>query len=121
MKEDVAKRLVEDLRDPKNKQARSVLFNGEGYCCLGRLVIVTGKTFTYDLFNRFFVSGTSETDLAPLSVCVDAGLASEEGHPRDSMPIVVGGREYFSLVDANDAGCTFAEIADAIERDWRRL
>jgi hypothetical protein len=37
------------------------------------------------------------------------------------MPIAIGETRYNNLAGANDAGCTFAQIADYIEANWEAL
>lgn len=43
------------------------------------------------------------------------------GARRDGLPININDKDYVSLADANDNGCTFAMIADYIEQNWSEL
>jgi len=57
----------------------------------------------------------------PTSVMEHFGFCSKDGILDDGGPIVVDGKEHISLANANDDGCTFDQIADAIKANWRRL
>ena len=93
MNRDIAEKWIADLRaNPPQTTGR--LFDGNGFCCLGRLCVVEGA-------KPKFLKGLS----LPLSDTIFwAGMKSRDGR-------YPGGR----LVEDNDSGKTFAEIADIIE------
>ena len=121
MKREVAEKWVADLRTPGLKQARQVLFDGKGYCCLGRLCVVQGREFEEIVTRDYVMKRTKECSSLPPIIRRETGVDHPEGCPRDDGTIKVGGVEYSSLASANDDGRTFAEIADAIEQNWERL
>lgn len=122
MKKDIADKWVADLR-AKPPQTRNVLFDGGGYCCLGRLCLVMGATFkAHDDSGRdYYVVGTNAELNLPLEIINAAGMNNPNGAPVAGLKVVVGGMEYNDLAQANDGGRTFAEIADAIEAQWEKL
>jgi hypothetical protein len=89
----LVKKWISALRSGKYKQAHGALKGRDGYCCLGVLCVVAGIEIG--------------PDEGYLSVPVQqlAGLASEVGCIKGSQ----------SLANLNDAGKSFAEIADIIE------
>lgn len=110
MNKQIADLWIADLRS-NPPQSRKVLFDGHGYCCLGRLCVVQGlepRVFDYNGVKRFEFDGC-ET-LLPDTIANAADIASSEGRYADR-----------SLVDDNDTGKSFAEIADIIEKHWEEL
>lgn len=79
------------LRSGKYEQARSMLYNGKGYCCIGVLCSIQGADDA-DLRNE----RTSQ-----------AIPGMEAGLSRDEMELLAG---------RNDNRDTFEQIADFIER-----
>ena len=100
MNREIAELWVKDLRS-NPPQTRLKLFDGKGYCCLGRLCLLAGLT-PYEEDRRFFFSTNDAT--LPNKVLKWAGMRDEVGHYKDT-----------SLAEQNDSGKTFAEIADIIE------
>ena len=100
MKRDIAEKWIADLRAGP-LQARMVLFDGTGHCCLGRLCVLAGLTPKHTNARYFF----ADNDVTlPVEVMAWAGVRSSCGNYRDTC-----------LADDNDSGKTFAEIADIIE------
>ncbi len=107
MKKEVAEAWVADLRT-NPPQCRGKLFNGLGYCCLGRLEVVLGAEFNFDdglgssSFNDYYLLGDKALELS--------GMNSGNGKYDNT-----------ALSTLNDHGKTFAEIADVIEQNWEKL
>lgn len=115
MKEEIAKAWVADLRT-NPPQAKEVLFDGKGYCCLGRLCVVLGMKPVQE--NHGFIFERCEKDdeygwkvLGPWAQ-ETAGLRTKTGETID---------QSHELTQMNDEGYSFVEIADFIEANWRNL
>lgn len=102
--------ILSSLRYPENKQCRSRLFDGTGYCCLGRLCVVLGMEPTR-LGDGFAFDG--QPQLLPSSAQHKAGMCSKSGH------LLL--HKFVSLSLLNDDGKTFTEIAEVIEKHWEEL
>lgn len=121
MNRDIATAWIADLRTPGLAQAEGYLMLENGAaCCLGRLCLLLGMARHLDGDEGYYRFSASTCTL-PIAAMTMAGLWCDFGAPRDERKITVAGKEYDSLSDANDAGRTFAEIADAIEANWERL
>src|SRR5262245_22394423 len=115
MRKEIADLWIADLRNPENKQTTGVLFDGTGYCCLGRLCVVMGRTFHKNpKLLTWNVAGTRATHVLPEAVKIEAGMRSETGKLHSD------GDTFLELVELNDDGSTFPEIADIIEQSWER-
>ena len=99
-----------DLRTTKAPQAVGKLFDGKGYCCLGRLCIVAGMSNENIIHHRF----------PPLDIAESIGM-TDGGRRWDHQEIKLPNHNKHSLAGANDDGCTFAEIADVIEENRDQL
>jgi len=97
---------VKALRSGKYEQAKGVLHNGTGYCCLGVLCVVAGMTPERDEDEEFRFDGNRAC--APEIATRFVGLRTNNG-----------GYKYgdHALTEKNDAGMTFNEIADLIESE----
>lgn len=124
MKKEIADLWIADLR-ANPPQAMAVLYNGHGLCCLGRLCVVLGYEFNAEDRIRYTDPERPgvyryEGEVLPPPVKAAAGMNSVTGqfeeYNKDGSYLL--GRE---LTDLNDAGRTFAEIADIIERYWEQL
>lgn len=106
------RKWVEALRSGKYKQTTQVLHDGEGYCCLGVLACVAGKTPDQ--------LGIEETLVHFPDVMKFVGL-SDDNAPyltrRADPDDLDDYDETDCLADINDAGKSFAEIADIIESE----
>lgn len=116
MNRDIAMKWVEDLRTPGLKQATAALFDGEGYCCLGRLCIVLGMQPFQHAPGVHTIGGNQCT--LPDEAMDAAKIRSSNGRADG---IEMGALKVKCLADANDGGATFAQIADWIEQHYRRL
>ena len=101
MNRDIAEKWIADLRT-NPPQTRKALFDGNGYCCLGRLCILAGIE-PETSFNGSYAF-INHTGVLPQKIADWAGV-------KTSCAAYRGG----SLVSDNDNGKTFAQIADIIE------
>lgn len=110
MDKELKAKWVEALRSGRYQQAREVLYDGNGYCCLGVLLCVWGGGEWQDDHNYFYADGGFEEelegDLGKLS-----GVLLGDGVPE--------GR----LIELNDGNTAkgleqqpFSVIADYIEK-----
>jgi hypothetical protein len=120
MNPEIKARWVAALRSGEYKQTRRKLRdNNGGHCCLGVLCDLFAKEGgkpwrTRELSEQGphqsynLLSSLSDANLPGAAVCVWAGLDPYQSG-------VQIGAVKGTLFDHNDDGCTFAEIADAIE------
>ena len=126
---EVRKKWAENLRSGKYAQGQGMLNNsGKNFCCLGVLcemavdegLLVRGdESGTYVNYwrasgDRFSSKDASNTGL-PQNVVEWAGLCDFSGTYRDENNALT------SLIQANDSGKTFNEIADIIEAEPKGL
>lgn len=110
-------KLVEDLRSRQHKQTRGQLFDGEGYCCLGRACYIYSKEcgcgqFILDDNEWFFsLNGASLKTYPNSSVADYFGFSTNSGSFIDKCGI----KSCLSWM--NDHGATFEEIANIIESE----
>lgn len=113
MKESVMQAWVTDLRTPGIVQGRGRLFDGVGYCCLGRLCVVLERTFELSQPHRGHVLD-GEGAILPQSVMDQAEMKTPSGATifwvNSAEPIQV----HAELSELNDSGLTFPQIADMI-------
>jgi len=98
----VAQKWVEALRSGKYQQAKDYLRREHGFCCLGVLCDLAQQDGIGKWNGYCFLGESGET---PQSVLNWSKLRNSCGDFAGS-----------SLVEENDAGKTFAEIADLIEQ-----
>lgn len=112
------KKWIKALRSGKYQQTSGSLYDGEGYCCLGRLCVVLGKKFVLPLEEpcprSFRVEGQLFNTVLPPNIAEEAGMLSFSGE------YISNGIRCQLSVD-NDAGTSFAKIADIIEEHWKEL
>lgn len=97
------------LESGEYEQARGLLFDGNGFCCIGVACKISGLPIDED--NRF----PDDNGCAPESIRESLKLRSSVGHATRGLQI--DGADYSSLVSANDGGCNFKQIARAIRSD----
>lgn len=133
------------LRSEKYMQTRHVLYNGEGYCCLGVAdKVCFGATFTgesdwddegnvveTDMFNDDLGYGETLPEIRAEKLGLDRSItvydknnmekfAVKEGVNIPQSTMYEGSREMV-LTALNDTGFTFAQIADFLEfMGWDR-
>jgi hypothetical protein len=115
MKKSVMEKWVKTLRSGRYKQGQDALKNiHREYCCLGVLCNIS-KTGKWSKKPEYYGLGldylnTNGTGTLPEKVKKWAGMNSRTG--------LFSGN---SLIDLNDTGKSFKEIADVIEKNWRKL
>jgi hypothetical protein len=119
MKKEAMELWVKGLRSGLLTQGKCSLLSIEGdFCCLGVACYMTGRVPEKVQVGYAFEGATQ---FIPPSIRNELGMFSPGGHRRDLMPIALGETRYNNLAGANDAGCTFAQIADYIEANWEAL
>jgi len=118
MKAEWKDKWVAALRSGEYKQTREQLYDGKGYCCLGVLCKITGKKFFRDDYNHYYhyyvkdtQNGIREDIVLPTDVMNEVDMRTKNGAYRPGL----------LLVNLNDSGKTFSEIADVIEEHWEAL
>lgn len=120
-----AMELVAELRSSRHEQSRNKLHESHGpKCCLGVACYLAANEIEINVCrnlsgNNFKYDG--EENHLPKSVMDLFGFHSHSGGRQDGKFIKIGTHENKSLANANDAGCTFKQIADYIEKNWRML
>lgn len=130
MREDVAKKWVAALRSGEYEQERGYLQTEHGHCCLGVLCDLHAKEtgqgdwLPWGSGERGHTrcyrdeSGVGGEYTPPLSVCEWADL-EEEPCVRVKQPD--GDVTADEIVNLNDQGYSFAQLADLIEEQWKSL
>lgn len=110
MNPEIKAKWVAALRSGEYVQTQAVLRTGDGFCCLGVLCDLYDKE---GWGKEFFPS----QGIPPDGVREWAGFPVSEYDPeaRPTPAVVIDG-VHEALYTHNDKGCTFAEIADAIEK-----
>lgn len=127
MKKEIADKWVAALRSGEYQQAKEWLKTNDGFCCLGVLCDISGLgTWATEPCEGVYAKhlgavaycDDDSMDATALSDKVQewAGMFSEEGSLRDDDAAIT-----YSLVQMNDEGWTFEEIADYIETNWEKL
>lgn len=114
MRQDVAKDWVNALRSDKYIQGRKALLKDNTYCCLG--VLCDLSPIEKDKPQPHLDTTWDENpSTLPSSITKWAGMNSSSG----LLSIKKTGSA--SLLEANDSGKSFNEIADIIEKHWEQL
>lgn len=126
MKHDKAMQLVAALRSGEHKQGRGYLHTADGLkCCLGVACCLSSlkPRLVGDEDEVVFAYGRAEDPTRELSLSVRKhfGFYGSFGSRRDGSEIEIDNREFESLAAANDAGVSFTDIADYIEKNWEAL
>lgn len=121
MKKKIADKWVAALRSGQYQQARGLLRDDDGYCCLGVLCDISEKgewrNRRHDDISWDFISDgiQVENSVLPYDVQLWAGIQQREGRftgPND---------QNWCLAAMNDEGRSFEEIATIIEKYWEKL
>lgn len=114
---DNARKWIEALRSGKYNQTQSRLHDNDGYCCLGVACDLYNKenpgilhVEEMKLIDGFKTRYNGLSTVLPDQVTVWLGLAQCDGDYKES-------GQRMSLVEKNDNGYTFAQIADIIESE----
>lgn len=122
-----AMELVTALRSGKYKQVNGLLkrltSGGKiGFCCLGVACDISGVGKWVEDDRHVYVVNDQHVDTAlPNAVMDYFGFRTTVGSFEDFRPVNYSGRELYSLIAMNDAGMSFLEIADYIEKNWENL
>ncbi len=116
MKKEIAEKWVADLRT-NPPQAKKRLYDGKGYCCLGRLCLLLGLEFRRQGECNKYLPYRDENIVGGGAVLPEeiqdlAGMHSDNGAHR---------YRFDTLSSMNDSGKSFAEIANIIEQEWKNL
>lgn len=106
MDPELKKRWVDALRSGKYKQCAGKLHDGEGFCCIGVLADIQGCEWVQKdccIDPDLWCSSFNEA-LVPASGAI----------PYDDADLL-GTKVRYTLIDMNDAGKSFDEIADYID------
>jgi hypothetical protein len=114
MKKEIADKWVADLRT-NPPQCKRFLYDGKGYCCLGRLCLILGAKFKKDENNFFYPVLPNDEDMASPAI-ISKHLMAAAGMKTNNGTLLKT-----SLTELNDNGNTFFQIADVIEKNWEKL
>jgi hypothetical protein len=118
MNQEVKAMWVAALRSGNYQQTDGQLHDGDGcYCCLGVLCDISGLGQWVQVFGEqveYAVGTASANDIPPRAVLDWAGFPPGSS-AINRIPTVSIDEDDNPLHDHNDAGKSFAEIADAIE------
>jgi hypothetical protein len=101
---------------------RSLVDNCDCFCVMGVACNESETDLEWEqgLFDGIWHIG-KECDLLPKKIQKEYGFHSPAGSRRDGNDLVIGGRGYESLMDANDNGVSFEDLADYIEKNYKYL
>lgn len=117
MKYNVMKKWVKALRSGKYKQTQGALKHSDSYCCLGVLCEISNLG---EFEGPTYVTPTDENYVSlPRPVMEYAGMEKTAGG-ESSFRCEVSHRPK-NLLQMNDSGKTFKEIADTIEKNYKKL
>jgi len=135
MRKDIADRLIAALRSGEYKQGqgrlcRAIADGSRSFCCLGVLtdlavkegVLPDGKWVELDLYALRYGKCAASAYL-PSEVQEWSGMQSIAGNLPKAVHVWRddSGEMLTSLDGFNDAGYTFDQIADIIEKNWEAL
>ena len=101
---------IADLRNPKRRQCEGELRDGAGgFCCLGRLIVVADGRITN-------ANKADDADLPALDFAKKHLIDHTGDSEGVNFTLTINGWKTFASAH-NDHGATFAQIADAIERE----
>lgn len=114
MKKEIADIWVKALRSGDYKQGWFALHVNDKFCCLGILCDIAHKERVVKNVrnNEIGVAYDFNGKILPESVMKWAGMHSRKGEFKSSLK---------SLIDYNDHGASFQEIADIIEKRYTEL
>lgn len=114
-----AQALVDALRSGDYQQTTGTLRDDTGHCCLGVGCDISGLGTWKEQPERgayaYETAVDTDSGLLPADVRTWLGFRSVDG--RFKSPVPIEGQTHSSLSGRNDAGLTFAEIADIIESE----
>lgn len=125
MKKAIAEQWVKALRSGDYEQGvgQLRLEKDNSFCCLGvlcNLHAMAHPKIAAEQENVALYLG--ESSILPHEVADWADMRYPDGQPRDiKVDVVIGEDSYSDLADANDCGCSFTEIANWIEKNYKEL
>lgn len=121
MKKKKAVELVTALRSGEYKQGKGHLADcNDQFCCLGVACRISETGLEWALMgNIWYIGGMYY--MLPKEVQEEFGFYSPTGLRRDNLDLKIGNEVHRSLAEANDAGVSFADIANYIEENWEAL
>lgn len=124
MKKDKADLLIAALRSGEYEQAQHQLRKEGRFCCLGVACDLfhketgLGQWMEDEAFRVGALNGSHST--LPPSVAAWLGVKHNAANP-DTSVLNKKLNITYSIAELNDAGWTFDQIADVIEREWETL
>ena len=129
MKKEWVAPWIAALESEKYKQVTSKLHDYKGHCCLGvacEVVILQQQDLHFpnavpweDHGTGYSLFGSSA--VPPKEILTQLGFRAEAGEFEIPAPEVGCMKNTFSLTELNDAGFTFAQIADVVRYFWKEL
>lgn len=110
MKQSVMKKWVKALKSGKYAQGTSYLKQGSEYCCLGVLSSISPYKNNFTRMN-LNVNDKSKNSVLPVPIRDWAGMRTTSGELNNDC----------SLTSMNDNGSSFEQLADFIEKHWKKL
>lgn len=107
MNQEIKTKWVAALRSGHYAQTKNNLKDKDRYCCLGVLCEISKLETGFGIVENLKETDTDE-NIGP-TIQRWAGLTNAEGNE-----VTINGR-HKALANHNDEGCTFLQIADAIE------
>ena len=114
--------LVEVLRSGTYKQGQNTLVDENDCFCVMGVVCNESETDLewWQEFDGEWLIGRDSYQL-PKKIQKEYGFFCSGGSRRDGNELVIGGQGYESLMDANDNGVSFEDLADYIEKNYKYL
>lgn len=117
MKQEIAEQWVTALQSGDYLQGPNQLRKGNAFCCLGVLCDLHMRAHSDDYNTRWEIGSSRYSYLGsqhyvPVVVQEWSGLRSKDG---------TIDHQYINLLELNDSGVPFTEIARIIEEDWAQL
>lgn len=120
MKYEWAMQWADALESGEYPQARNALRTKTGFCCLGVACEIGGLKSSPT--TRYSYSYEGETVSLPPTIVDEFGLYTNDGEIRTLKAIKINGKDYGSLMQANDDhGVSFKDIAQYIRENWKDL
>ena len=105
---------IEALRSGKYKQAKGMLQNARGYCCLGVACEILGSNLSRSEDNNFLIGGSPSTQRMCKAVIPD-WLNTINGY-FENLDCKNNEMNFKNIMELNDSlGLSFNEIADVLE------
>lgn len=122
MKKNKAMQLVKVLRSGTYKQGQDTLVDENDCFCVMGVVCNESETDLewWQEFDGEWFIGRDSYQLPP-KIQKEYGFYDNAGARADGEMIEIKGGKYISLIDANDNGVSFEDLADYIEKNYKDL